>query len=112
MFKRETKVTDSWDSAGASYVTNYRQNLEHLAEKLKDIIWQQVLTEFDPCGKCAVLRTADREILARIQVHGEAGCAYRALVRTDLAARYQNLFNDVLHGLRVEFNPLSPYLQR
>lgn len=109
--KKEVLLPDLWAGAGGTYAYKYRDRLDEVAKQLTGIAWENVYTLYDKPAKCVVIRS-DQKVFARIQVHGECGLPYRANVRTNLLAKYRDIFDKAFVGIQTRFESLNTYIER
>ena len=81
LFRRPSaKVLDPWDKSEDTYVARYRAGIIRVASVLSTGL--PIRTRFNPTQKCAELFFDCGVTLAQIQVHGEFGSPYGAVITT------------------------------
>ena len=98
VFLLQETLMDNWNSNGRTYISAFRTSLEGVARLLG------ASCRFNPELNCAEI-VGDKNIIARISVHGEAGLPENAKVisKRPLSTTTQALFGTALSPLKATF---------
>lgn len=108
---RRRKAEKAQAPAWFGYLANYQTKLQSVADRLSKICWEKVMCVYCPEGKCAVFKTAADQVLARVQVYGECGSAYKMIIRSDLDGDSKKIISQGIALSQVEYQPLQPYMK-
>ena len=102
-----SKPVDPWDGSDGFYVAKYRTAIDEVAKKLYTAT-SSLHTCFNPKEKCAELHLSSGTVFARINVRGDFGAPYEAIIAAaSLTDGAQRMIREIFpETIRVEFMPL------
>lgn len=101
--KVKTRVIDPWNGSGGRYVDTFKRELNEIAAELSQE-GRLVRTRFNSDLGCAELYVPGGDVIAKVEVWGEAGAPYKVMITPlSLQETERTLFAKFLQGIRVEF---------